>query len=50
VLVGEVKFVGHKEKVSNVGFEEFHFWTENVEGYLVDLNVANGAGLLDLRV
>ena len=45
-----VWFVWHKEKLSNASLEEFHFWTENVEEYLVGLNDANGVDLLDLRV
>ena len=37
-------------KLANASLEEFQFWTENAENYLVDQNEANGDNLLELRV
>jgi hypothetical protein len=37
-------------KLASASLEEFQFWTENAEDHLVDLDDANGADLLDLRV
>ena len=45
-----VELVWQEGKLANASLEEFQFWTKNVENYLVDLNDANGADLLDLRV
>ena len=45
-----VELVWQKGKLANASLEEFQFWTENAENYLVDQNGANGADLLDLRV
>jgi hypothetical protein len=44
-----VELICQKRKLSNASLEEIHFWTENAETYLVDLNDANGADLLELR-
>jgi hypothetical protein len=45
-----VKLVWHKEKFVNASFENIHFWTEYVGDHLVDINDANGADFLELRV
>jgi hypothetical protein len=45
-----VELVWQKGKLDSASFEEFSFWTETTERYLVELIGANGADLLDLRV
>jgi hypothetical protein len=45
-----VVLVWQKEILASASFEEFQFWTETLEEYLVNLKDANGADILDLRV
>ena len=45
-----MELVWQDEKLVSASFTRIHFWTETAGGYLVDLNDANGADLLDLRV
>jgi hypothetical protein len=50
MIVKVVKFDGHKEKLASASFAKLQFWTDYAGSYLVDLNGANGVGLLELRV
>ena len=45
-----MEFVWQKEKLDSACLGEFQFLTEYVGNHLVDLNDANGADLLGLRV
>ena len=45
-----VWLVCEKRNLASASFAGFQFWTENIEIYLVDLNEAIGADLMDLRV
>ena len=45
-----VKLFWEKEKLVSASFTKIQFWTEYSERYLVGLNDANGADLLELRV
>ena len=44
-----VKLVWKKEILASASLEEFQFWTEYSEGFLVGLRDANGSDLLELR-
>ena len=44
-----VELVCGRSKLASARFAKIHFWTETIERYLVGLNDANGADLLDLR-
>ena len=44
-----VELVWQKEILASASFTEIYFWTETIEGYLVDFQDANGADLLELR-
>ena len=37
-------------KPASVSFEEFSFWTETIDRYLMDLQNSNVSDLLELRV
>jgi hypothetical protein len=49
MIVRVVGLVCEKRKLASASFTEIQYWTESSEEYLVDLNVANEADLLDLR-
>ena len=44
-----VELFWQKEKLDSASFEEFSFWTETIDSYLMDLENSNGADILDLR-
>jgi hypothetical protein len=50
MLDGMVELVWQNEELDSASLEEFQFWTEALEEYLVKLKDANGAHILDLRV
>ena len=50
MIDGMVELDGLEDKLSRVSLNEIQFWIENTKNYLVDLNEAIAANLLDLRV